>query len=312
MTLHTKYRPQHFEEVIGQAEAVRSLQDLIETKKAPKAFLFTGPSGTGKTTLARIIANKLGCDVQNIIEIDAATNTGVDDMRTLCEGLRYPAFGKTSIKVAIIDEAHFLSKSSWGSLLKIIEEPPNHLYFIFCTTEPSKIIDTIKTRCHQYNLKEVSTDDLMDLLEFVAESEQITLPDTAIGLVARSAQGSPRMALVRLSQIRNCKTVSEIKILLEQPLEESEVIDLCRLIVSGRGLTWKKIIETVNKLKEQNPESIRIQIVNYLTACILRNQSEKEAIRLLTILDYFSKPIYQSTGFSDLLLSFGQVVFSDQ
>ena len=311
MTLHTKYRPKHFEEVIGQIEIVKSLQNLIETGKMPKSFLFTGPSGTGKTTLARIIANKLGCDIQNIIEVDAATNTGVEDMRVLCEGLRYPAFGLTTVKVAIVDECQALSKSSWSSLLKIIEEPPSHLYFVFCTTEPSKVLDTIKTRCHQYNLKEVSTDDLMDLLDFVSETEQITLPDNAIALAARSAQGSPRMALVRLSQIRNCKTIQEVKKLLEQPLEESEVIELCKLIVAGRGLTWQKIVDILNKLKEQNPESIRIQIVNYLTACILKNQSEKEAVRLLTILNYFSNPIYQSTGFSDLLLPLGQIVFAE-
>src|SRR3989304_1453147 len=147
MTLHTKYRPKHFEEVIGQIEIVKSLQNLIETGKMPKSFLFTGPSGTGKTTLARIIANKLGCDIQNIIEVDAATNTGVEDMRVLCEGLRYPAFGLTTVKVAIVDECQEISKSSWSSLLKIIEEPPSHLYFVFCTTEPSKVLDTIKTRC---------------------------------------------------------------------------------------------------------------------------------------------------------------------
>lgn len=311
MDYHIKYRPKTLDEVIGHEEVVKSLKALFLKNAVPKSFLFSGPSGTGKSTLARIIAKSLNCDTHNIMEMDAAVNTGVDDMRQFCENLKIPAFGSSLLKVAILEESHMLSKAAWNSLLLLVEEPPAHLYFIFCTTEPSKVIDTIKTRCHWYNLKEVPTDGIMDLLDYVIETEGLKLPENAVSTIACTANGSPRQALVRLSQIRDCTTLDEIKILLEQPLENSEVIDLCRLLVSGKGLAWDKIRTLMSNLKEQNPESIRIQIVNYLTACILKTKSEQEAVRLLTIVDYFSKPIYQATGFSDLVISLGQVVFNN-
>lgn len=310
--LHTKYRPKEFSEVVGQNEIVSSLEELITSGKAPKVLLFSGPSGTGKTTLARIFANKIGCDSSNIIEVDSAVNTGVDDMRTLCENLRFPAFGKSSLKVAILDEFHMVSRSSASSLLKLLEEPPNHLYFILCTTEPSKIIETIKTRCHNYMLKDVCMDDLMDLLEYVAGEEKIEVPKNTLFLVAQSAQGSPRKALVRLSQVRNCKEIEGIKRLLEQPLENDTVLDLCKLLTARSGITWSRVSKLLLPIKEQDSEMVRIQIVNYITSLMFKIENENDGImRCLILLDYFSKPYNQSTGFADLILSIGQVIYSE-
>ena len=308
--LTNKFRPQSLEEVFGQDSTVKSLQTLFDDK-IPHSFLLSGNSGVGKTTIGRIIGIELKCGVNNLIEIDAATHTGVDSMRELCKGLRYSAHGTNNIKVVIIDECHRLSGSSWDSLLKIIEEPPSHLYFIFCTTELSKVPKTIQTRCIHYNLKDVKTDDLMDLLEDVCKEENISLDNNSLLLIAREAYGSPRRALSYLSKCRGCKNLKEIKEVLEQPLEDSKVIDLCRLLI-GRRVTWEKLKPIISDLKDVSQEGVRIQICNYLNSCILKSRTPGEAFSYLQILDAFSKPVYQPTGVSDLLLNVGSIVFNKE
>ena len=144
--LHIKWRPQKLNDVISHAFVVSSLKALLKEKECPHSFLFTGPSGVGKTTLARIVASYLEAAV---LEIDAATNTGIDAMRAVQDMARYKAIDNEK-RVVIIDECHALSKQTWQSLLKIVEEPPAHLYWAFCTTEPDKVPATIKTRCVQY------------------------------------------------------------------------------------------------------------------------------------------------------------------
>ena len=136
--LARKYRPQSWKQVIGQDAAIKSLRATLKAG-GKHGFLFTGPSGVGKTTVARILAAAVGCEAHNLLEIDAATHTGIDAMRAVSEGVAYKAFGDSPVKVMIIDEAHSLSKAAWQSLLKVVEEPPEHAYWVFCTTEPGKI-----------------------------------------------------------------------------------------------------------------------------------------------------------------------------
>ena len=308
--LINKYRPQSLEEVYGQDAVVKSLKSLCEAN-IPHAFLLSGNSGVGKTTIARIISKELDCGVNNLIEIDAATHTGVDSMRELCKGLRYTAHGENNIKFVIIDEAYRLSGSSWDSLLKIIEEPPSHLYFVFATTELSKVPKTIQTRCVHYNLKDVRTDDLLDLLESVCKEEDIGLDNNSLLLIAKEAYGSPRRMLSYLSKCCGCKSLKEVKEILEQPLEDNKVIDLCRLLVSRR-ITWEKVKPIINDLKDIDQAGVHIQICHYMNSCILRARTDKEVFYYLTILDTFSKPVYQSTGVTDLLLNVGSIIFNKE
>ena len=171
--LHIKYRPRSLQDVRGQDAVVDSLTTALKKSTRPHSFIFTGPSGCGKTTLARILAEKFGCSPQNVIEIDAATNNGIDSMREVTSTLRYNGFGDTPNKAIIIDECHALSKAAWQSLLKSVEEPPAHVFFFFCTTENGKVPETINTRCQSYFLKPLRFDDLMDLLEFVVDEEAL-------------------------------------------------------------------------------------------------------------------------------------------
>lgn len=307
--LHQKHRPSKFEDVLGQDEVVKSLKSALKASTRPHSFLFTGPSGCGKTTLARILASQLSCSMNNVIETDAATNTGIDSMRALTEVLKYQGFGDTPNRMIILDECHALSKAAWQSLLKAVEEPPPHVFFAFCTTDAAKVPDTIKTRCLVYNLRTVRHDVIVKLLERVCEEEDIRLFGDVIDLVARAADGSPRRALTMLSMVRECESKREAAVILEQPLENAEVIDLCRLLVAGRGLTWQKVQQTLSSLAEPNPEAVRIVVVNYLNVCLMKAASEKEVVRLLDVLAQFSKPINPSDKMAPILLAIGNILY---
>lgn len=304
---HTKYRPRAFKDVIGQKDTVQSLVAALRAKSRPHAFIFTGPSGTGKTTLARILMQEVGCLPHNIIEADAATNNGIDAMRTLTEGLRYQGFGAVPNKGIIIDEAHAISKQAWQSLLKSVEEPPAHVFWCFCTTEPGKIPDAIITRCHAYNLKPVRYDDVFDLLDHVVREEDLGTPEKFLGMVARACNGSPRQALVMLSMVQDCEEEEEVATLLAAPLENKEVIDLCRQLVKG-DLAWAKVVATLKALDGMPAESIRIVVVNYLASCLMGARSDKDVARLLDLLAPFSKPFASSDKLAPLLLAFGDLI----
>lgn len=304
---HLQYRPQTLDEIVGQSHIVASLTRLFEKENLPHAYLFQGPSGCGKTTLSRIIAYHLHCTERNIIELDAGRFTGIESMRTLIEGLCYPAVGPNPIKFVIMDEVHSLSKAAWQSVLKILEEPPPHVYFSLCTTEPGKVPDTIQTRCHIYNLKDVEQEEIEDLISAVSEMEEIVLPEGSVPLIALRSQGSPRRSLVYLSQCAGAVDLKEVSKILEQPLEDSEVIELCRLLASGSA-SWEKVAPILKSLKGMNPESIRIQLVNYFAAAVLNSKKKDGAFRFLQILECFSKPYTQQTGFAELLLSVGEVL----
>lgn len=306
--LHTKYRPGELSEVVGHKEVVKSLESALEDENRPHAFLFTGPSGTGKTTLARIVAKHVGCDPANILEVDAATNTGIDAMREITSSLKYQGFGDSPNKMIILDEVHALSKSAWTALLKSIEEPPAHVFFALCTTDSGKVPTTVVTRCLTYNLKPLRYDDLMDLLEDVADKEGLDTPDHILGMIGRSCNGSPRQALVMLSMLKDVTNQEEAAALLEQPLEDKEVIDLARLLVKG-DLDWGTLQKTLKALTESNPEAIRIIIVNYLNSCLMGAKSERDVPRLLDILYSFSKPCNPTDKMAPILLAFGEYIF---
>lgn len=309
-----KYRPDSFDDVLGQESVIDSLENYFASKKSfPHAFLFAGASGLGKTTLARIIARKFNCiNTTNVLEIDGSTHTSIDDVRELQSSLKYGAIGDNPIKFIIIDECHMLSKAAWNALLKITEEPPEHVFFIFCTTELNKVPKAIKDqRCVSYNLKPVSSKDIADLLDYVVKEENLELEESAIDLIAREADGSPRRALNYLSKCRGCKDSKEVSQLLETFENESDVYNLCKLIISDRA-SWTKLIGIVKDLDLANYEGARIQIFNYLTTCVMNSKTEDSAARFLRLLNIFSKPLlFQQTSKGDFLLMLGDVVLGN-
>ena len=199
IALYRKYRPQTFNEVVGQKDAVTLLQNAIKQKKVAHAYLFCGGRGTGKTTVARIVARDLGCNNEDIIEIDAASNRGIEEIRELREAVRTAPFS-SPYKVYILDEAHMLTKEAANALLKTLEEPPAHVVFILATTDPQKLPLTIISRTQKIVFNEPDIETLATQLIHVATSEGYTLPAEAAEVIARHGKGSYRDALGILEQ----------------------------------------------------------------------------------------------------------------
>lgn len=299
------YRPTTFDEVVGQDVTVKSLKKILKRGNA-KTFLFSGPSGCGKTTLAKICAAEVGCTENAIMSVDAATNTGVDNVREIQDVVKYLPMGSKA-RAVIIDECHMLSKAAWNSLLMITEKPPKHLYWFFCTTEPGKVIPTIKTRSSAYTLKPVATRELHEVAARVLEAEEIDLNPKILKLVISEAGGSPRQMLSNLEVCLSAKNSKEAAALLESAEASDNTIELCRLLVSGKA-TWKSAIKIVREMKTENPESVRIVLLNYISAVLLKTESARDAQRLLAIIDAFSAPYNLSEKRAPLLLSLGTVL----
>lgn len=218
-SLYRTYRPHSFETVVGQRHIIQTLQNALKTNKMSHAYLFCGPRGTGKTTVAKLVAKSVNClnpekapcnecehcrTIQNgthpdVIEIDAASNNGVDEIRDLIEKVKYAPI-QAKYKVYIIDEVHMLSQGAFNALLKTLEEPPSHVIFILATTEPHKVLPTIISRCQRYDFVRVNRKDIQTRIEEVLKAEKITYEPEAIRLISQLADGGVRDALSILEQ----------------------------------------------------------------------------------------------------------------
>lgn len=313
-SLHTKYRPEKWEDVLGQDVTVRSLKRTVKDARA-HSFIFTGPSGTGKTTLARILASEcsgVNRSVVNIEEIDGASKSGADDARELVNRSLYRAIGGSPTKFIIVDEAHRLSSAAWTVLLKPIEEPPSHVYWALCTTEASKIPKAIATRCLRYDLKPVKEELIAELLVRVVDTENFTISDEILEAIAEASMGSPRQALVYLESCLSAKSVDDARSLIRSAGQSKEVIDLARWLLAGKGLSWGSAVKLLKSIEGQEAESVRIVLNNYFAAVLLNTNSEAKAKPILRILECFSKPYITSDKFAPLCLSIGLAIGMDQ
>jgi DNA polymerase III gamma/tau subunit len=481
--LEVTKRPKNFSEVVGQGHVTSALQKLYDSDKLPHKILLHGSTGIGKTTIGRILGGMIKCSSGNIIEMDAASNNGVDYMKKLNSTLMYSSLGKHPNKLIIIDECFHsstiinglnedksikdvmigdkvlnltgigtvtyvhlyrvslnrvvrvdldtkkplfcsrdhiffssdgeieainlnpnltlygvhsryrkqetkdsnrsrrketqsdlseiirqeereqvervrvesveiyqrghndesflgiigdkerdqgyvefydleidshpsyyannvlvhncqrLSIQSWEALLKTLEEPPDHVYFVLCTTEFSKVPDTIRGRCKKFKLKEVDYEEILKLITKVATEEEIELNESSLKLIARNANGCPREALSSLDQCRMCESKEEVSKILSSYVSGKDVKDLCRIISSGRNFNYKDVQNVLTSLKNKNPESVRILVSNYLMKCILSATGKDQMMYFGGKLNHWSKVVESSQGFSEIALN---------
>ena len=280
--LALKYRPQKFEDLIGQDLVAETIINSIKANKVPNAYLFTGIRGIGKTTIARIVAKSLNClnGIENlckdtfcencdaiansshidVLEMDAASKTGVDDVRDLIEFSRYgPTLSK--YKIFIIDEVHMLSKQAFNALLKTLEEPPQYengggLKFIFATTEIKKIPITVVSRCQRFDLSRIKSSELFEFIKKIKEKENGKITDDALKLIVKISEGSVRDALSLLDRaLITLDEKNEVDLKTAQKIfgnfDKSQLIDILKLILQGEE---KKVIETYRKIYDQGLE----------------------------------------------------------
>ncbi|MBD1139728.1 DNA polymerase III subunit gamma/tau [Pelagibacterales bacterium SAG-MED38] len=274
--LAIKYRPQNFDDLIGQDVVAETITNSIKSNKVPNAYLFTGIRGVGKTTIARIVAKALNCSngIENkckvkcdncdaitnsnhidVLEIDAASRTGVDDVRELIEFSRY---GPTSsnYKIFIIDEVHMLSKQAFNALLKTLEEPPEYLKFIFATTEIKKIPVTVISRCQRFDLSRIKSSELFNFIKNIKDKEKGKISDEALKLIVKISEGSVRDALSLLDRaLLTLNSKNELDLKSAQKIfgffDKSQLIDLFEFILKGDEI---KVIEIYRKIYDQGIE----------------------------------------------------------
>jgi len=248
--LYRKYRPQKWAEVLGQDHIVKVLKGSLELGRISHAYLFSGGRGTGKTTFARIFANELGCANEDIYEIDAASNRGIDDIRELREAVSTSPF-RSKYKVYIIDEVHMLTKEAFNALLKTLEEPPKHVIFMLATTEKDALPDTVVSRCQILELKKPTREILIKLISGVTKSEGFTLEAGASELIAELGDGSFRDTLGVLQKILSFSedkkvTLKEVELVTGAPRSEL-VRDFIKAIISKNTEEGFKVLDMVNE-----------------------------------------------------------------
>jgi DNA polymerase-3 subunit gamma/tau len=261
--LTRQYRPDIWDSIVGQSVLVKTLQKEIETNTVGQAYLFSGGHGTGKTTTARVFANALNAQ---IIELDAASNNGVESIRELRNDVLYqPADGK-SLKVYIIDEFHMVTTAGQNAFLKVLEEPPAHVIFILATTDPQKILPTIMSRVQRFELKRISEEDIINRLVYIADREKIQYENDALEYIARSVNGGMRDAIKLLQK---CSSIDEI-ITRKTVIDALGSVDPARLKTLVDFILSKNISNTVNYFNKLVSDGVDIKVlfgdmISYLT-----------------------------------------------
>src|SRR4030042_709881 len=301
-SLYRKWRPQTFEDIIGQKHITQTLMNAISLNRISHAYIFSGPRGVGKTTTARILAKSLNCEKgatpypcnkcerciritdgysMDVVEIDGASNNGVDSIRELRSKVNFaPAEGK--YKIYIIDEVHMLSQGAFNALLKTLEEPPSHVIFIFATTDPHKIPSTILSRCQWFNFRRISLADIIAKLKMIAKDEGLNINDKTLNMIARSSTGSMRDAESALDQIIaycgkdiTSQSVSEVLGLIE----EEVFFEFIEAIIKNNTLKGIEIINRTSDLGGDPSQFIK-NLMEYVHNLSLAKVCQKEILNL--------------------------------
>lgn len=301
MSLYRKYRPQTLDQVIGNVDIVSYLREVLPNEdskgldKLPHTILLHGDTGCGKTSIARIIASGIKCDANDLKEINVADFRGIETVREVIKSSRYKSIAGGP-RVWIFDEFHKSTNDAQNALLKLFEDTPNDAYFIICTTEPEKIISTIKGRCMSLQVKPLNEVEMQKLLQKVCRKEEKKISITVYEQIIQDSFGLPRNALQILEKVLAVPEEQQLKIAQQSALQQSESIQLCRALIEKSP--WKKVREILTGLKDQDPEGIRRHVLGYASSILIKSDNQRAAF----VMEIFRDPLY-NIGYPGLVLN---------
>lgn len=295
--LYQKHRPKTLKAVLGQGAAVAALQRRFDQGNTPQVILLTGPSGTGKTTIARIVVSHLKCGEADYIEINSADFKGIDMVRNIRSHMRLaPIAG--ACRIWLIDEAHKLTNDAQNALLKMLEDTPKHVYFMLATTDPQKLIKAIHGRVTEVKLVTISARALAELVEDIADKEGMDVSSDVVSEIVEAAEGSGRKALQILEHVGHLGDEDEqLKAIQTTTFNKEQAIDLARLLVNPRA-NWVDVAKVLRELKDEEAEGIRYCVLGYARSIMVggeeRGPNLKMAPQAFKIIDIFSSNFYDS------------------
>lgn len=296
--LYKKYRPDNFDQVVGQDEAVAQLKTMARDKRFPHTILFTGPSGTGKTTIARILRTKLKCSDMDFFERNASEDRGIESIRAIQRTMpTRPMAGKA--KVYLIDECHAMTADAQNAFLKILEDTPSHVYFFLATTDPQKLKKTIITRCHEVKCKAIPESKLKQLVKEIAAKENVELDQEVADALVEVCDGSARKALVILNGIIGIKSKEEqLRGIAEGVDVRKQAFDLVQALMYNKK--WPAISKILTAIQHEEPEGVRRLVLSYCSKVVLGGGNQAQ--RAADIIEVFEYNFYDS-GFAGLIMS---------
>lgn len=294
MSLYQRVRPSSFAEVVGNRETVASLVALTSQENPPHAFLLTGPSGCGKTTLGRIVALALGIRAEDVetqtgdySERDSAQFRGIDMIREIRSGAAYVGLHGHR-RVWLLDECHKLTNDAMNALLKGLEDPPSHAYFVLGTTEPQRLLETIRSRCSIHRVMPLSEADMVRLLNRIASGEGHRLTRQQLGAIHERAEGKPRVAINLLEKVLAASLESRDAIVTDHEAIRERSDGLARALVKREG--WRAVAAILSQVEEDDVEAVRRSVIGYCSAVLLRGEDDFA----MGVLDQMIEPFFQS------------------
>lgn len=282
--LYIKHRPDDFKVVVGQDEAVAALAGMLNTGM-PFGLLFSGPSGCGKTTLAKILAAKMGCKGLDWQDVNAAEVRGIDMIRDLRRTLWSLPMAGSKCRIWLLDEAHKLTNDAQNALLKILEEPPKRSHLFLCTTDPGKLITTLRTRCTHVQLRPLPEAAIVGHLEYLIEREKINVSRDCLERIAECSDGSARQAAQILQKIAAVPGKKAQLDAIERETASQETRVLCQALL--KGAKWPEVRKILSELGDTDDERIRRSVLGYMKAVVMNGAGGKTLERAALVLDVF-------------------------